>query len=85
MESEYSKVGRIEHFYSKAGVAIVDVTATIRKGDRIVIRGSTTNISQVIDSMEVEHAQVVEAKAGHKVGLKVSARVRENDIIYKVA
>jgi selenocysteine-specific translation elongation factor len=85
MEPEYTKVGRIEHFYSKAGVAVVEVSATIKKGDKILIRGGTTNLTQLVESMEVEHKQVNEAQAGQRVGLKVAERVRENDLVYKVA
>jgi len=85
MEPQYTKVGRIEHFYSKAGVAIVEVSAPIKKGDNILIRGSTTNVTQVVDSMEIEHKQINEAQAGLRIGLKVAGHVRENDIVYKVA
>ena len=85
MKPEYSKVGRIEHFYSKANVAVVEILAPLRKGDKILIRGSTTNLSQTVESMESEHKQLAEAQVGQKVGLKVEGRVREHDIIYKVA
>jgi len=85
MEPEYTKVGRITHFYSKAAVAVVEVSGPIKKGDKILIRGGITNLSQVVESMEIEHKQLNEAQAGQKVGLKVADRVRENDIIYKVA
>jgi putative protease len=84
MEAPYEKVGRITHFYSKASVAILELTAALNKGDKIVIRGSTTNIEQVVDSMEIEHKQVPNAQAGQRVGMKVAGRVRENDIVYKV-
>ena len=85
MEPEYTKAGRVEHFYSKASVAVVEILAPLKKGDKILIRGSTTNLSQVVESMEAEHRQLVEAKAGERIGLKVAERVRENDIVYKVA
>jgi len=85
MESEYTKVGRVEHFYSKASVAVVELLAPLKKGDKILIRGSTTDISQVVESMEAEHKQLGEARAGERIGLKVAGRVRENDIVYKVA
>jgi selenocysteine-specific translation elongation factor len=85
MEPEYTKVGKIDHFYSKASVAVVEVSAPIKNGDKILIRGGTTNLSQVVESMEVEHKQVNEAQAGQRIGLKVAGRVRENDIVYKVA
>lgn len=85
MEPEYAKVGRIEHFYSKASVAVVEVTSLLKTGDKILIRGNTTNLTQTVESMEVEHQQVKEAQAGQRVGLKVAGHVRENDIVYKVA
>ncbi len=84
METPYEKVGRITHYYSKASVAIVELTAPLNKGDKIVIRGSNTNVEQAVDSMEIEHKQIAGAKSGESVGLKVAGRVRENDIVYKV-
>jgi len=84
LEPEYEKVGRITHFFSKAGVAVLELNATLSKGDKIVVRGSTTNVEQIIDSMEIEHKQITTAAAGQSIGLKVLGRVRENDIVYKV-
>ncbi len=84
MEPAYEKVGRITHFYSKASVAVVELSAALNKGDKIVIRGSTTNIEQTVDSMEIEHKQIPNAKAGQSIGMKVAGHVRENDIVYKV-
>jgi putative protease len=84
MEAPYEKVGRITHFYSKASVAVVELTAALTRGDKIVIRGSTTNIEQLVDSMEIEHKQIVNAQAGQSIGMKVSGHVRENDIVYRV-
>lgn len=84
MEAPYEKVGRITHFFPKAGVAVIELSAMVNNGDKIVIRGSTTNIEQTIDSMEIEHEQITTAGAGQSVGLKVLGRVRENDIVYRV-
>jgi translation elongation factor EF-Tu-like GTPase len=84
MEPQYEKVGRIAHFYTKPSVAVVELLAPINKGDKIVIRGSTTNIEQTVDSIEIEHKQIPNAQAGQSIGMKVSGRVRENDIVYKV-
>jgi putative protease len=84
LEPPYEKVGRITHFFPKAGVAVIELSATVNNGDKIVIRGSTTNIEQTIDSMEIEHEQITTAGAGQSIGFKVSGRVRENDIVYRV-
>ena len=84
LEPEYEKVGRITHFFPKAGVAVLELSAPLNNGDKIIIRGSTTNVEQTIESMEIEHEQISTASAGQSVGLKVAGRVRENDIVYKV-
>jgi len=53
-------------------------------GDRILIKGSTTDLEQVVESMQIEHKDVQRAEAGQSIGLKVKERVRENDTVYKV-
>lgn len=84
LEPQYEKVGSITHFYSKPSVAVIELSASLNKGDKIVIRGSTTNIEQTVDSMEIEHKQIPNAEAGQSIGMKVLGRVRENDVVYKV-
>ena len=82
-EEELLKVGVVEHYYTKIGVAIVNVTAPIFVGDKIRIKGSTTDFEQTVTSMEIEHKQVEKAKSGDSIGFKVEKRVREKDIVYK--
>jgi len=82
---ELQEVGKVSHFFTKISVAVIELTATVSVGDRILIRGPTTNLEQKIDSMEIEHEKVQTAKAGQSIGLKVKDRVRETDIVYKIA
>ncbi len=84
MEPQYEKIGLITHFYSKPSVAVIELSAPLNTGDKIVIRGSTTNIEQTVDSMQVEHKQIPNAQAGQSIGIKVLGRVRENDVVYRV-
>lgn len=77
-------VGKVSHYYSKIGVAVVDLADTLTAGDRISIEGSTTNIQQTVDSMQVEHESVKSAKKGESVGMKVSDKVRGGDNVYKI-
>jgi len=51
-------------------------------GDRIRIKGHSTDLEEDIESMQVEHENVPKAGAGTDVGIKVKERVRENDVIY---
>jgi len=82
--SRLEKVGEVTHYYTRIGVAVVRVTAPLRVGDRIAIKGHTTNFEQTVDSMQIEHEAVEEAKPGDLIGLKVVDRVREGDIVYKI-
>jgi len=82
---ELQKIGKIAHFFTKINVAVIDLTASISVGDRILIKGPTTNLEQTIDSIEIEHEKVTRAEAGQSIGLKVDDRVRENDTVYKIS
>ncbi len=66
-------------------VAGIDLTQLLNLGDRIQIRGHTTNIEFTIDSMQVDNMDVTESAAGQSIGVKVSDRVRRGDRVYKVA
>lgn len=76
-------IGRVVHYYSGIGVAAIDLMDVLKVGDRIRIRGSTTDFSQEVESMQIENSFVKEAKKGNSVGIKVEDKVRANDLIYK--
>ncbi len=78
------EIGRVNDFFGKISVIGVDLTGDLRVGDTIHVQGHTTDISQVVDSMQVEHGEVDHAEAGASVGLKVSGRCRKGDHVYKV-
>ena len=84
-ESEFMEVGNVMHYFTKAGVAVVELTDALSVGDRILIKGITTNVEQTVNSMQIEHVSISKAEAGQSVGLKVDGRVREGDTVYKVA
>jgi translation elongation factor EF-1alpha len=84
LSEELQEVGRVSHFFTKISVAVIELTATISVGDRIRIKGPTTNLEQTIDSMEIEHEKVQRAEAGQSIGMKVKDRVRETDVVYKI-
>ena len=83
MGEELREVGRVAHFFGHINVAIIEVTDTISIGDKIAIKGPTTDIEQTVDSMEIEHMKVKQATTGQSIGMKVKDRVRENDTVYK--
>lgn len=78
-----TEIGKVTNFYSKINVAVVQLTAQMNAGDKILIKGDTTNFEQTVDSMQIEHKNIPRAEAGQSVGLKVNDRVRPGDIVYK--
>jgi translation elongation factor EF-1alpha len=83
---EEDKVGRVEKFFAKPGVAAIEVTAgVLRIGDKLHFKGHTTDFEETITSMQVENQPVEEAKPGDLIGVKVKGRVRENDTVFRVA
>ena len=85
MPKSLEKVGEVTHYFTKIGVAVVDVTAPVKIGDRIAIKGMTTNFEQTVESMEIEKEEIKEAKPGDDIGMKVVDRVRKGDIVYRLA
>jgi putative protease len=82
-EENIVEVGRVTHFFSKISVAVIELTTSLAVGDTIMIKGPTTDFEQVVESMQIEHQNVQRAEAGQSIGLKVTQRVRETDIVYK--
>lgn len=77
-------VGKVSDFFAKPVVAGIELTARLKVGDKIHIKGHTTDLEMDVDSMQINNAQVTEAKAGDSIGVKVAERVRSGDTVYKV-
>ncbi len=79
------EVGRITHYFGKIGVAAIEITAgSLRVGDTVHIKGHTSDFTQQIESMQLEHESIEEATVGQTVGIKVVEHAREHDLVYKV-
>jgi selenocysteine-specific translation elongation factor len=77
-------IGKVTDFFARPVVAGVELTAPMKMGDKIHIKGHTTDMELTVDSMQINNVDVTQAKAGDLVGIKVSERVRRGDIVYKV-
>ncbi len=83
-ESLGRSVGKIVHYYDKLSVGIIELTGAVKVDDKIKIKGHSTDIEQMVDSIQINHADVQEAKAGDVIGIKVNGHVREDDKVYAV-
>jgi hypothetical protein len=79
------RVGVVTHYYSHLAVAVIELdSGMLREGDTIHIKGHTSDFTQKVGSMEVNHVHVSEAWAGQSFGLKVIEHAREHDVVYLV-
>ena len=83
-KAEGEEIGEMEHYYSNFGVDIVKLKDTLKVGDKIKIKGHTTDIEETVESIQINHEDVKDAKKGDVIGVKVSDKVREDDCVYKV-
>ena len=83
-EARMEAIGRVGDFFSKVSAAVIHLTAPLRVGETIYIKGHTTDVQQVVESMQVDRQAVQEAQAGQSVGVKVASRCRKHDVVYKV-
>lgn len=82
---ERVKVGEVFHYFGRISVAAIRLTdGPLATGETIVIQGPTTNFTQTVGTMQIEHATVERAERGQEVGIKVNDRAREKDLVYKV-
>ena len=77
-------IGTVSDFFSHPVVAGIELTATLKVGDKICIKGHTTELEMTVDSIQIEHEQVSVANAGDSIGVKVSDKVRSGDKVYKI-
>ena len=78
-------IGKVTHYFSKAQVAAIDITAgQLSVGDTIHLVGHSSNFTQKIESMQIEHQAVQAAKVGDKIGIRVADHAREHDQVFLV-
>jgi putative protease len=78
------EIGVVTHYFDKISVAAIRLTSgTLRSGDAIRIQGHSTDLEQVVSSIQIEHLSVTEAKQGDEIGIKVSEPVHEHDKVFK--
>ena len=82
-EEDIIEIGHILHFFSKINVAVVELALPLTVGNRILIKGPSTDFEQIVDSMQIERKAITQAESGQSIGLKVDQPVKEKDVVYK--
>jgi hypothetical protein len=77
-------LGHVDDYFAHVGVMALKLQAPVSVGDMIRIKGHTTDITQKVESMQIEHQAVQTASAGDSVGIKIADRARRTDVVYKI-
>lgn len=77
------KIGEVTHFFDKISVAIIKLSAPLKVGDKIKIKGATTDFEEEVDSIQLDHEQLEEGEVGQEIGIKVKEKTREGDEVFK--
>jgi putative protease len=81
---EEKLIGKITHYFNRIGVAVLELSDEIRVGDTIHIKGHTTDFTQKVVSMQIEHKPIEVGKPGDNIAIKVDDVVKEHDLVFKV-
>lgn len=76
------EIGKISSYFSHVGVAAIKLSGPLKVGDKIHVKGHTTDFELKISSMQIERKNVKSAKKGDHIGVKVPEQVRPNDIVF---
>lgn len=83
--AEEKRIGVVTHYFGKITVAIIKIKKkNLKIKNTIHLKGHTSDFTQKVESMELEHKAVPEARVGDSIGIKVSEHAREGDVVHKV-
>jgi len=77
------QIGRVIHYYDKIGVAVVKLKKPLKVGDKIKLSHGEDSFEQTIESMQLDHKQITEGKAGDEVAIKVDQMAKEGTIMVR--
>lgn len=81
---EEKLIGKVTHYFKKIGVAVLELSDEIKVGDTIRIKGHSTDFTQKVVSMQIEHKPIEVGKPGDNIAIKVDDVVKEHDLVFKV-
>ena len=78
------EIGKVSGYFSHVGVAAIKLSNSLKVGDKIHIKGNTTDFEEEVKEMQIEKKEVKNAKKGAHIGIKVSEKVRPTDKVFLV-
>ena len=81
---EEKEIGIVSSYFGHAEVAAIKLSGKLEVGDKIHIKGHTTDFEQKVESIQIERKEITKAKKRDHIGIKVSEKVRPNDKVFLV-
>lgn len=75
--------GKCEGFFDNINVAVLKLTCSLRKGDKILFETSEGLFEQEVTSMQIDREDVSIAYVGDDIGLKVALTPKVGGLVYK--
>jgi len=69
---EEKEIGVISSYFDHVGVAAIKLSGKLNIGDKVHIKGHTTDFEVKIDSMQIEREEVKKDKKDDHIGIKVT-------------
>lgn len=86
MTADPKPIGSIDHFFDQLGVGVVKLeTGKLKVGDKVRIKGATTDFEQIIKSLQIDKNKVESIEKGQDAGVKLDEKARQGDKVYKVS
>ncbi len=76
------EIGKVSSYFSHVSVAAIKLSGPLKVGDKIHIKGHTTDFEVDVKTMQIERKDVAKAKKGDHIGIKVPDKVRPNDGVF---
>ena len=83
-KNEGNLIGSVIHYFPHVQAAVIKLKKPLTNGDTVKIKGYTTDLTQIVSSMQIDRVEIQTAKKGDEIGLQVSSRVRQGDKVYKI-
>lgn len=83
-KKEGNLIGLITHYFPHVQAAVIKLKGPLTAGDKVKIKGHTTDITQPVTSIQIDRVSIMSAKKGDEIGLQVISRVRQQDKVYKI-
>ena len=78
------EIGQVSSYFQHVGVAAIKLSGKLKVGDKVHVKGNTTDFEVKVGSIQIENKPVKEAKKGNHIGIKVPEKVRKKDKVFLV-